>query len=96
MNLVIVTLLLLVEAALAKKYNCVFGEMYANSNHYWNVEGKPDEIANPQARMLLASGSAFRITLETTDFLTMKTDGQGNDVTTQPRLDFLMKAMQVT
>ena len=63
MNLIIVMLILLAEITLAKKYNCVFGEMYANSKHYWNVEGKPDQIINPQGRMLLSSGSAFRITL---------------------------------
>lgn len=38
----------------------------------------------------------MRITLETTDFDTMKTDGSGNDVTTTTNLNFIKKAMQVT
>ena len=95
MNLIIVMLVLLAETTLTKKYNCVFGEMYANSKHYWNVEGKPDQIIIPKGRMLQGTRPAIRITLETTDFLTMKTDGQGANVTTQARLDFIKKAMQV-
>ena len=69
--------------------------MYANSKHYWNAEGKPDELLHTSGRML-TTRPRIRITLQTTDFDTMKTDNSGADVTTQARLDFILKAMQVT
>ena len=73
--------------------------MYGNSQHYQNVNAKPDELITPTSsgRLLLNPvRPAIRITLETTDFDTMKTDGSGNDVTTQANLNFIKKAMQVT
>ena len=35
-------LLLFLHQTLAVKYTCVFSEMYGNSEHYWNVNAKPD------------------------------------------------------